>query len=57
MFRAFPPFLIRAFAEYERLQNARGLRPSGPLVTTAMLDKHDAVEILKVVRELDLAER
>ena len=57
MFRAFPPFLIRAFAEYERLQNARGLRPSGPLVTTAMLDKLDAVEILKVVRELELAER
>jgi hypothetical protein len=57
MFRAFPPFLIRAFAEYERLQNARGLRPSGPLVTTAMLDKLEAVEILSVVREVELVRR
>lgn len=57
MFRAFPPFLIRAFADYERLQSARGLRPSGPLVTTVMLDKLDAVEILSVVREVELVRR
>jgi hypothetical protein len=57
MFRAFPPFLIRAFADYERLQSARGLRPSGPLVTPAMLSKLDAVEILSVVREVELVRR
>ncbi len=57
MFRAFPPFLIRAFAEYERLQTARGLRPSGPLVTTAMLAKLEPVEILSIVRNVDLARR
>ena len=37
MFRAFPPFLIKAFAAYEREQARRGLRPSGPLVTDEML--------------------
>lgn len=45
MFRAFPPFLIEAFAEYEALQAARGLRPSGPLVTRAALDRLEAVEL------------
>ncbi|MFV8752870.1 hypothetical protein ACNOYE_20180 [Nannocystaceae bacterium ST9] len=54
MFRAFPPFLIRAFANYERLQSARGLRPSGPLVGVEMLDKLEAVEILSVTRRVDL---
>jgi hypothetical protein len=57
MFRAFPPFLVRAFADYERLQATRGLRPSGPLVTPAMLAKLDAVEILSVVREVELVRR
>lgn len=53
MFRAFPPFLIRAFAEYERLQNARGLRPSGPLVSADMLDKLEAVELITITQTLD----
>lgn len=54
MFRAFPPFLIRAFADYERLQHARGLRPSGPLVTLDMLDKLQPVELVTVTRTLAL---
>lgn len=54
MFRAFPPFLIRAFAEYERLQHARGLRPSGPLVTADMLAKLEPVELVTVTRSLAL---
>ncbi|MCR9161202.1 MAG: hypothetical protein ACE37F_12935 [Nannocystaceae bacterium] len=45
MFRAFPPFLIEAFADYEAQQAARGLRPSGPLVTRDMLDRLEAVEL------------
>jgi hypothetical protein len=45
LFRSFPPFLIRAFADYEARQAAAGLRPSGPLVTREMLDKLEVVEI------------
>lgn len=47
MFRAFPPFLIRAFAEYEKKQADRGLRPSGPLVTENMLERLEAVELIR----------
>ena len=47
LFRAFPPFLVRGFAAYEREQDRRGLRPSGPLVTDAMLRRLDVVEIAK----------
>jgi hypothetical protein len=45
MFRAFPPFLVRGFADYEALQASRGLRPSGPLVTPDMLERLEAVEL------------
>jgi eukaryotic-like serine/threonine-protein kinase len=48
LFRAFPPFLIRAFADYEREQARRGLRQSGPLVTDAMLRRLDVVELARV---------
>jgi eukaryotic-like serine/threonine-protein kinase len=48
LFRAFPPFLIRAFAEYEREQARRGLRPSGPLVTLDMLKRLEIVEIARL---------
>ncbi len=49
MFRAFPPFLVRAFADYERRQAAAGLRPSGPLVTLDMLRRLEAIELHRVV--------
>lgn len=45
MFRAFPPFLIEAFADYEERQSRLGLRPSGPLITRAALDRLEVVEI------------
>jgi hypothetical protein len=54
MFRAFPPFLVKAFADYEARQAAAGLRPSGPLVTREMLAKLAVVEIAKVERALEL---
>jgi hypothetical protein len=54
LFRAFPPFLIKAFADYEARQDAAGLRPSGPLVTRAMLDKLAVVEIAKATDTLAL---
>jgi len=47
MFRAFPPFLIRAFAAYEKAQATRGFRPSGPLVTEDMLNRLEAVELIR----------
>lgn len=48
LFRAFPPYLIRAFADYEARQAARGLRPSGPLITDAALERLDVVELRRV---------
>jgi hypothetical protein len=54
LFRAFPPFLVKAFADYEARQAAAGLRPSGPLVTREMLAKLAVVEIAKVERVLEL---
>jgi eukaryotic-like serine/threonine-protein kinase len=45
LFRAFPPFLIAAFADYEARMAARGLRPSGALVTRALLDRLEVVEL------------
>jgi hypothetical protein len=47
MFRAFPPFLVAAFADYEAQQDRRGLRPSGPLVTRDMLERLEVVEIAR----------
>ncbi len=45
LFRAFPPFLLRAFADYEARMDARGLRPSGALVTRAMLERLEVIEL------------
>lgn len=52
LFRAFPPFLVRAFADYEALQAARGRRPSGPLVTHDMLERLEVVELSSVRVEI-----
>jgi hypothetical protein len=48
LFRAFPPFLIRAFSAYEREMAALGRRPSGPLVDDKMLERLHVVELAKV---------
>lgn len=45
MFRSFPPFLVRAFAEYEAKQAARGRRPGGPLVTFDMMERLERVVV------------
>jgi hypothetical protein len=47
LFRAFPPFLLRAFAEYERGQAALGLRPSGALLDERALERLDVVEVAR----------
>ena len=45
MFRAFPPYLVRAFASYERAQARAGRRPSGTQVDERMLRRDDPVEL------------
>lgn len=45
LFRAFPPYLLRAFADYEREQDRAGLRPSGPLLDVGVLGRLEIVEV------------
>jgi hypothetical protein len=52
LFRAFPPFLLRAFIAYERQQEARGQRPNGPLITEAALERLDVAELGRITRVL-----
>jgi hypothetical protein len=52
LFRAFPPFLVKAFAAYEREQARRGLRPSGPLVSEDMLGRLEVVEVARAEAEV-----
>jgi hypothetical protein len=52
-FRAFPPYLIRAFADYEQRKAAEGLRPSGPQVTLAMLRRIDIVDLASVSARIE----
>jgi hypothetical protein len=47
MFRAFPPYLVRAFAAYERAQARAGRRPSGPQIADRMLDRDEPVELAR----------
>jgi hypothetical protein len=50
LFRAFPPFLLRAFIEYERRKSAEGRRPSGPLIDERALERLDVVEVRRASR-------
>jgi hypothetical protein len=52
MFRAFPPYLIRGFAAYEREMARRGQRPSGPLMTDDMLGRLELVELAHAAAEV-----
>ena len=45
LFRSFPPYLVRAFAAYEREMDRLGKRPSGPLVDDSMLKRIEIVEV------------
>lgn len=44
-FRAFPPYLLKAFIEYEAEMQRLGKRPSGPLISEAVLDRLDIVDL------------
>jgi eukaryotic-like serine/threonine-protein kinase len=52
LFRAYPPYLLRAFAEYERRMHAQGRRPTGPLLDAGALERLDVVELLRVEARL-----
>ena len=52
-FRSFPPFLVRAFAAYEAAQAARGARPSGPQVTVDMLERIEALELVRATTRVE----
>lgn len=49
-FRAFPPYLVRAFADYETAKADAGLRPSGPQVTDTMLRRVGIVDLAEAHR-------
>jgi hypothetical protein len=48
LFRAFPPYLLRAFADYERSRAAQGRRPGGALIDERALARLEVVEIARV---------
>ncbi len=52
-FRPFPPFLLRAFADYEAHKAAQGLRPSGPQITRAMLRRNHPIDIAEASARID----
>jgi len=47
-FRPFPPFLLRAFADYEARKASQGLRPSGAQVTPAMFARNHPIDLSEV---------
>jgi hypothetical protein len=49
LFRAFPPFLLRAFIDYEKSRAARGERPSGPLIDEHALSRLEVVQLARRV--------
>jgi hypothetical protein len=52
-FRPFPPFLLRAFAEYEARKAAQGQRPSGPQVTATMFARNHPVDLADASAKID----
>lgn len=52
-FRPFPPFLLRAFADYEARKASAGLRPSGPQLTASMLRKNHPIDLAEASATID----
>lgn len=48
LFRAFPPFLLRAFVDYEARQARAGKRPSGPAIDASVMRRNTIVEMARV---------
>jgi len=53
LFRGFPPFLLKAFAEYEAHMDAQGERPDGPLLTKDVLERLEVVELNRASRTIE----
>lgn len=52
-FRPFPPFLLRAFADYEARKASAGLRPSGAQLTAAMLRRNHPIDLAEASATVD----
>ena len=52
-FRPFPPFLLRAFADYEARKAAQGLRPSGPQVKPSMFARNHPIDLAEATRTIE----
>jgi hypothetical protein len=52
-FRPFPPFLLRAFADYEARKAAAGLRPSGAQLTASMLRRNHPIDLAEASTTID----
>lgn len=52
-FRPFPPFLLRAFADYEANKAAQGARPSGPQVTPAMFRRNHPIDLASATSKIE----
>jgi eukaryotic-like serine/threonine-protein kinase len=52
-FRPFPPFLLRAFADYEARKAAQGLRPSGAQITPAMFGRNHPIDLANASVKID----
>jgi len=52
-FRPFPPFLMRAFVDYEARKASQGLRPSGPQLTAAMQRRNHVLDLAEASATID----
>ena len=52
-FRPFPPFLMKAFAQYEGEKAVLGLRPSGAQLTLPMLRRNKIIELREASASID----
>src|SRR4029078_1845211 len=52
-FRPFPPFLLRAFADYEARKAAQGLRPTGAQLTASMLRRNHSIDLAEASATID----
>ena len=50
-FRPFPPYLLRAFVDYETRMAAQGQRPSGAQITNAMIRRNKIIELASATAE------
>ncbi|MBX3188989.1 MAG: hypothetical protein KF819_18355 [Labilithrix sp.] len=52
-FRPFPPFLLRAFADYEARKASAGLRPGGAQLTASMLRRNAPIDLAEASLTID----